>query len=178
MILKGSKWCVFGGDVNQDDIVDFTDMSMIDNDAYNYLSGYLVTDATGDNFVDFSDLSLADNNSYNYVSAVYPNSMKKTPAPRGTLKTKYIPKQYSISDGYPNPFNPSTRLNITLPKESKVTVIVYNTLGETIRTLVDEVMPAGFHNLYLNLPNAASGTYLVRFTADNYIQTKKIILMK
>jgi hypothetical protein len=89
-----------------------------------------------------------------------------------------MPTAFYLYQNYPNPFNPNTKLKIALPKESKASVIVYNTLGETIRTLVDEVLPAGFHNLYLNLPNEASGTYLVRFTADNYVQTKKILLMK
>lgn len=72
MILKGTKYCIFSGDVNQDGTVDLTDLSLIDNDAYNFVSGYVSTDLTGDNFVDLDDLSIADNNAYNFVSVITP----------------------------------------------------------------------------------------------------------
>ncbi|MEO8211421.1 MAG: hypothetical protein ABI840_12755 [bacterium] len=72
LILKGTKYCIYSGDVNQDGTVDLTDLSLIDNDAYNFVSGYVNTDITGDNYVDLEDLSIADNNAYNFVSKVVP----------------------------------------------------------------------------------------------------------
>jgi hypothetical protein len=72
LILRGTEWCIYSGDVNQDGIVDFTDLSMVDNDQYNFVAGYVPTDLTGDDFVDFSDLSICDNNSFNFISAVTP----------------------------------------------------------------------------------------------------------
>ncbi|MDQ3019124.1 MAG: hypothetical protein M3R36_00920 [Bacteroidota bacterium] len=72
MILKGTKYCIYSGDVNQDGTVDLTDLSLIDNDAYNFVSGYFNTDLTGDNYVDLEDLSIADNNAYNFVIKVTP----------------------------------------------------------------------------------------------------------
>jgi hypothetical protein len=66
------RFGVFSGDVNQDRTVDATDVSTVDNDANNYVSGYVITDLTGDNFVDGTDFAIADNNAANYVSAITP----------------------------------------------------------------------------------------------------------
>lgn len=72
MILKGTKWCIYNGDVNQDGSVDITDGSLIDNDAFNFVSGYVNTDLDGNNFVDLSDYGIADNNAFNYVTKITP----------------------------------------------------------------------------------------------------------
>ena len=72
MILKGTKYCIYSGDVNQDGIIDATDLSEVDNDAANSLSGYVRTDVTGDDFVDAEDVSIIDNNAYNSVSVIRP----------------------------------------------------------------------------------------------------------
>lgn len=66
------RYAVYSGDVNQDRTVDGTDVSLIDNDAANFLSGYVTTDLTGDNFVDGTDFAIADNNAVNFVSAILP----------------------------------------------------------------------------------------------------------
>ena len=71
-ILLGSKYCIRSGDINQDGTVDASDLSNVDNDAYNSLSGYVRTDVTGDNFVDAGDVSIVDNNAFNSVSSVTP----------------------------------------------------------------------------------------------------------
>ncbi|MBI5727619.1 MAG: hypothetical protein HY965_07185 [Ignavibacteriales bacterium] len=71
-ILVGSKYCLYSGDVNQDGFIDFSDLTLIDNDSYNFASGYLTTDVNGDLFVDFSDLTLVDNNSYNFIGTANP----------------------------------------------------------------------------------------------------------
>lgn len=70
--LVGALYTVFGGDSNQDGIIDIGDLSLIDNDALSLASGYLPTDINGDNFVDVSDLSITDNNAFNLVSKITP----------------------------------------------------------------------------------------------------------
>ncbi len=65
-------FAIYGGDVNQDETVDATDVSTIDNDAANFVGGYVVTDLTGDNFVDGTDFAIADNNAANFVSVIRP----------------------------------------------------------------------------------------------------------
>ena len=66
------RFAIYGGDINQDGTVDLSDLSLIDNDAFNFVSGYVITDMTGDNFTDLSDYALADNNAANFVSVVTP----------------------------------------------------------------------------------------------------------
>ncbi len=66
------NFAMYSGDVNQDGTVDATDVSMIDNDAQNFVGGYVVTDLTGDDFVDGTDFAIADNNAANFVSVVRP----------------------------------------------------------------------------------------------------------
>jgi hypothetical protein len=66
------RFAIYSGDVNQDGTVDATDVSTIDNDASNFVSGYVVTDLTGDDFVDGTDFAIADNNAANFVSAITP----------------------------------------------------------------------------------------------------------
>ena len=68
----GNRFCVYGGDVNQDGITDGTDLSEADNDAANFALGYLATDVNGDLIVDAADLSLIDNNAYNGVLSITP----------------------------------------------------------------------------------------------------------
>ena len=71
-ILKGSKYCIFNGDVNQDAVVDVSDIVVIYNDAGNFVSGYVSTDLTGNMFVDISDVVIAYNNSNNSVQLIRP----------------------------------------------------------------------------------------------------------
>lgn len=72
LVLKAGKYCLYGADVNKDDVVDAADVSDVDNDAQISVSGYVNTDVTGDNFVDSEDLSIADNNSFYSVILIRP----------------------------------------------------------------------------------------------------------
>ncbi|MHC1736578.1 MAG: fibronectin type III domain-containing protein [Ignavibacteriaceae bacterium] len=72
MIQKGTKWCIYGGDVNQDGIVDGSDITAVDNDATNWASGYLRTDTNGDEIVDGSDITQVDNNATNWIGTINP----------------------------------------------------------------------------------------------------------
>ena len=66
------KYGIYSGDVNQDGTIDISDGSLIDNDAFNFASGYLPADANGDGFVDVADAVFADNNGFNFVGKVTP----------------------------------------------------------------------------------------------------------
>lgn len=68
----GNEWVLYSGDINQDGIVDLTDVTLIDNDAYNFMKGDLTTDLNGDDFIDLSDMTTADNNVLRYVSVIRP----------------------------------------------------------------------------------------------------------
>jgi Beta-propeller repeat len=66
------EYAIYGGDVNKDGSVDLSDLSIIDNDSYNFASGYLNSDINGDGFIDLTDLTIADNNSSSFVSVIRP----------------------------------------------------------------------------------------------------------
>ena len=79
---------------------------------------------------------------------------------------------------YPNPFNPITTIDYSIPKESFVTIKVYDMLGREVATLINEEKNAGEYSVKFNGSILASGVYLYRMKAGNFIQTKKMILMK
>jgi hypothetical protein len=72
LILKGSRYCIYSGDVNQDGTVDISDIGLIDNDVLFVATGYTASDLNGDNIVDLSDMAIADNNAFNFVSKILP----------------------------------------------------------------------------------------------------------
>lgn len=63
---------LYGGDVNQDGMIDTADMTPIDNDAANFISGYLVSDVNGDGIVDTADMTFVDNNSFWFIGSITP----------------------------------------------------------------------------------------------------------
>jgi hypothetical protein len=79
---------------------------------------------------------------------------------------------------YPNPFNPSTIISYELPKASKVVIKVYDVLGNEVATLVNEEKSAGRYSTEFFGSNLSSGIYLYKITSGDFIQTKKMILMK
>ncbi len=71
-VLRGSTYCIYSGNVNEDDIIDGEDVSLIDNDAFAFASGLVATDLNGDSFVDASDLSICEINATNFVTVARP----------------------------------------------------------------------------------------------------------
>jgi hypothetical protein len=89
--------------------------------------------------------------------------------------TEYI---LSLNQNYPNPFNPSTTIKYLIPERSFVKIIIYNTLGEEVRKLVDEEKTAGSYEVIFDGSDLPSGIYLYRLESDRYFYTKKMILLK
>jgi photosystem II stability/assembly factor-like uncharacterized protein len=93
-----------------------------------------------------------------------------------------IPTVYALFQNYPNPFNPSTQIRYDLPKESSVRLTVFNALGQEIADLVHGVQQAGKYQVEFSTSNAAknlsSGIYYYRLNAGEYVQTRKLILLK
>jgi hypothetical protein len=85
---------------------------------------------------------------------------------------------YSLSQNYPNPFNPATVISFTLPEQTNVKVIIYDALGNQVDVIADEVKSAGSHSIKWNAGNYASGIYLYKLETDNFVQVRKMILMK
>lgn len=89
-----------------------------------------------------------------------------------------IPSGYILEQNYPNPFNPSTIIKFSLPKTSFVTLKIYNQLGKEVSTLVNEKKSTGTYQHLFNATNIPSGIYFYTLQSDDYIETKKMILMK
>ncbi|MFZ5979016.1 MAG: peptidoglycan DD-metalloendopeptidase family protein [Candidatus Zixiibacteriota bacterium] len=89
---------------------------------------------------------------------------------------------FKISN-YPNPFNPTTTLNYSIPRQVHVSIDIFNIIGQKVITLVDENKPAGEYQVEWNGTNSkgnniSTGIYLYRFKAGNYLETKKMLLLK
>ncbi len=90
-----------------------------------------------------------------------------------------LPEQYSLEQNYPNPFNPTTTIAFSLPEQTAVSLSVYNILGEKVAELLNnEIYSAGAHRINFNGANLASGVYLYRIKTDNFILSKKMLLIK
>lgn len=96
----------------------------------------------------------------------------------GVIGARQLPIQFILSQNYPNPFNPTTQISYTLPKASTVTLTVYDILGQQRAMLVNEKQEAGEHSVSWNALNIPSGVYFYRIVAGNFVQTKKMVLMK
>jgi len=85
---------------------------------------------------------------------------------------------YYLGKNYPNPFNPTTTINYSIPKSSDVTLYVYNTLGQKVKTLVNAKQTAGKYTVNFDASNLASGIYFYQIKADNFTKVKKMVLIK
>ena len=90
----------------------------------------------------------------------------------------YNLNRYELNQNYPNPFNPQTTIQYTLPEPGDVSVKVFNVLGNEISTLVNENQSAGKHKTEWNAQSMPSGIYFYKIQAKNFIETKKMVLMK
>lgn len=90
----------------------------------------------------------------------------------------FIPAEFYVFPAYPNPFNPSTNIVFDLPEFTSVSLKVFNSIGEEIKTLVNNTLPAGRHIVQFEGEGIPSGVYLVRFVSGSYVNTQKIILIK
>ncbi|MCH7760640.1 T9SS type A sorting domain-containing protein [candidate division TA06 bacterium] len=89
-----------------------------------------------------------------------------------------LPEEYILKQNYPNPFNPTTRIEYTLLSPGKVSLIIYNMLGEEVTRLVDGEMPAGEHTSIWNASILSSGIYFYRLQAGDIVRTRKMVLLK
>jgi CubicO group peptidase (beta-lactamase class C family) len=123
----------------------------------------------------FWNMDVATSDFYNLVGVIceYADSIVLS-----VKKEEDIPSKYFLHQNYPNPFNPSTRIKYSVPKESDVSLIVYNMLGEKVAMLVNEYKRVGNYEVEFDAPNLASGIYLYILKAGDFAETKKMVLMK
>ena len=93
-------------------------------------------------------------------------------------RTSGAPTVFSLAQNYPNPFNPSTTIRYGLPRVSHVLPTVFNTLGQTVATLVNESEDAGNHDVRFDASGLASGVYFYRLQAGSFVRTKKLVNLR
>jgi hypothetical protein len=89
-----------------------------------------------------------------------------------------ILSEYHLSQNYPNPFNPTTNIEFKIKASGKVQLKVYNMLGEEVATIIDKQMAAGFHRINFDASTLTSGIYFYKLMANEFVATKKMIIMK
>ncbi|OIP63158.1 MAG: hypothetical protein AUK34_02190, partial [Ignavibacteria bacterium CG2_30_36_16] len=93
-----------------------------------------------------------------------------------------IPAVYSLTQNYPNPFNPATIIQYSVPEKSQVTISVYTSLGQLVKTIVSETAETGYHQVQFDASELTSGTYIYQFIAKSssgsYIDSKKMLFVK
>ncbi len=89
-----------------------------------------------------------------------------------------VPTTYALSQNYPNPFNPATTINYQLPKTGFVTLKIYDILGKEVASLVSEQMNPGRYSVNFDASRLASGVYIYRLQVNDYVSSKKMLLLK
>ena len=119
------------------------------------------------------------NDQWNF-GANFPVSVVDIPV---TVEDETLPSQFQLSQNYPNPFNPNTKIKYSIPQSSNVVIKVFDILGYEIESLINEQKPPGeyeveFNSTGLNHQSLPSGIYFYRIQAGNYVETKKMVLLR
>ncbi len=89
-----------------------------------------------------------------------------------------VPNVYSLEQNYPNPFNPSTSIKFSIKETGLTSLVIYDLLGQKVKTLFEKEVKAGIHYYYLNAADLSSGIYLYQIKSGDFIATKKLMLLK
>jgi len=122
---------------------------------------------------------------YEIISAVVSDMKHRSIIPliSETFKAPNLPESYSLDQNYPNPFNPLTKIEFALPNNTYVKLEIFNIIGQRITSLIDNDLDAGYHTVDWNGTNSSgqrvsSGIYFYKITADEFMQSKKMLLLK
>jgi len=89
-----------------------------------------------------------------------------------------VPTEFTLSQAYPNPFNPTTTINFAIPADTQVSIAVYNLQGREVVSLASGSYDAGYHQVIWNADTHSSGVYFVKMIAGGYVNTQKLMLVK
>jgi len=90
----------------------------------------------------------------------------------------FVPAEFNLEQNYPNPFNPSTIIEYSVPNLTHATLKIYNLIGEEVASLINEMVLPGVHRIVWDASGLSSGVYFYSLQAGNFIQTKKLLLLK
>ena len=156
-------------------IGEYSTVPVMGNDGEEYSLGYATKDASIELYV------------WNEEKGIYKQLEGEALAPFsdmalnmvGMMSAKLIiPDNFALHQAYPNPFNPSTTINFDLPVDNHVHLQVYDVQGRLVQELSNSVLNAGYHQFIWNANRYASGAYIIKLTAGDFITTQKITLIK
>lgn len=155
-VYNGQHWCVYNLNIKSNDFS-------------------FVIDESGALHCSYYDI---ENNDLKYIKFMI-NVDIQTSVDHQTA----LPVAFNLSQNYPNPFNPITNLRFDLPTQSKVKLMIYNVLGQKVRTLMDETREAGFYTVQWNGSDdfgraVSTGVYLCRMQAGVYVKTVKVMMLR
>lgn len=117
-----------------------------------------------------------------FVAEAFNQSFSKILSPYVSVnisgRNNKVPKDFFMSQNFPNPFNPTTTIRYQLPVDSKVTIKLYDILGREVATLVNEDQDAGYKEVRFDASSLSSGIYIYNLIAGEYVSTMKMIVMK
>ena len=105
-------------------------------------------------------------------------AVKKEPYVTGLKEIKHIPQQFSLRQNYPNPFNPRTTIEFKLPAAGKTQLVIYNMLGQKVRSLINKALPAGNYKIQFDARGLASGAYIYELRSNRKVARKRMIFLK
>jgi len=100
------------------------------------------------------------------------------PVPTDVRADVSVPTEFALLQNYPNPFNPTTTIEFALPRQARVTLKVFTALGEEVAVLLDETLDAGAKSVEFDARDLASGVYLYRLQAGDFVQSRRMMLVR
>lgn len=173
MLMIGKYAAIYTGDVDQNGIIDKSDVGAVLDDAVKNTKGDVVTDLNGDEIVNELDYAIVNANFEKNIKSVTPMDYTNSLTLKDASRESFTLKQNS-----PNPFNPSTKIALYLLNTSNVMLNVYDMSGRLVEQLVNTVLTPGDYIFNWNAGNFASGTYFYRLNVNGNEQTMKMQLIK
>ncbi|HTX18908.1 MAG TPA: T9SS type A sorting domain-containing protein [Bacteroidota bacterium] len=157
---------------------------LVRRDGRNFYSNVPADTASKDHILKSGDfitklVGIIYYNNNNYMVVPRTNADYVVPGVTSVGDAKVVlPAQYALDQNYPNPFNPSTTIRYSVPAAGKVTLKIYNVLGQEVATLVNTLENPGTHAVTFDASRLASGVYFYRITSGAFVQAKKMLLLK
>ena len=137
----------------------------------------------------YVDKTVEEAQTYTYRVKAYKDSLESNYSNEVSItivgvEEEGIPTKYSVSQNYPNPFNPTTKIKFALPKAAMTKIIIYDLLGRIVQTVLNKELEPGYHEIIFDASHTeqgrsmTSGIYFYKIQSGNFIQTKKMILLK
>ena len=128
-------------------------------------------------------LELDEDVDVNITYIIYGRHGEELSAGTQVVRLKSIPKAFALHQNYPNPFNPVTTINIDVPKETHMQLVVYDILGREVATLIDGTMSAGYQSMTWNTKSISgipvgAGVYFYQVRTADFVDTKKMVILK